>query len=68
MEDALWHAEGSGRVYLPNVAVNPAQVGFPAYMSEAQLDEVHAAGWSIVSHTMSEKTSQFMTRPPAHRR
>jgi peptidoglycan/xylan/chitin deacetylase (PgdA/CDA1 family) len=36
-----------------NIAVNPAQVGFPAYMTEANLDELHAAGWSIVSHTMT---------------
>jgi peptidoglycan/xylan/chitin deacetylase (PgdA/CDA1 family) len=36
-----------------NVAVNPAQVGFPAYMTKAHLDEIHAAGWSIVSHGMT---------------
>lgn len=36
-----------------NVSVNPAQVGFPAYMTKAHLDEVHAAGWSIVSHGMT---------------
>ncbi|MEQ1856984.1 MAG: Ig-like domain-containing protein [Longimicrobiales bacterium] len=39
-----------------NIAVNPAQVGFPAYMTKAHLDEVHAAGWSIVSHTMTHDT------------
>jgi uncharacterized protein YjdB len=36
-----------------NIAVNPAQVGFPAYMDKAMLDELHAAGFSIVSHTMT---------------
>jgi uncharacterized protein YjdB len=36
-----------------NVAVNPAQVGYPAYMTKAQLDELSAAGWSIVSHSMT---------------
>jgi len=36
-----------------NIAVNPAQVGFPSYMTKAQLDELHGAGWSIVSHTMT---------------
>jgi hypothetical protein len=36
-----------------NIAVNPAQVGYPAYMTKAQLDELHAAGFSIVSHTMT---------------
>jgi peptidoglycan/xylan/chitin deacetylase (PgdA/CDA1 family) len=36
-----------------NSAVNPAQVGLPAYMSKSQLDELHAAGWSVVSHTMT---------------
>lgn len=36
-----------------NVAVNPAQVGYPAYMTKADLDEVNASGWSIVSHSMT---------------
>lgn len=36
-----------------NVAVNPAQVEFPGYASPANLDEMHAAGWSVVSHTMT---------------
>jgi len=41
-----------------NIAVNPAQVSydpgdFPAYMTKGHLDEVHAGGFSIVSHTMS---------------
>jgi peptidoglycan/xylan/chitin deacetylase (PgdA/CDA1 family) len=36
-----------------NVAVNPAQVGFAAYMTKAHLDELHAAGWSMVSHGMT---------------
>ena len=36
-----------------NVAVNPGQIGAPAYMAKAQLDELHASGWSIVSHGMT---------------
>ena len=44
-----------------NIAVNPAQVGFPAYMTKAQLDEVHAAGFSIVSHTMTHDTLTTLT-------
>jgi uncharacterized protein YjdB len=36
-----------------NSAVNPAQVGLPVYMAQSHLDELHAAGWSIVSHTMT---------------
>lgn len=36
-----------------NIAVNPAQVIYDAYISEARLDVIHAAGWSIVSHSMT---------------
>jgi peptidoglycan/xylan/chitin deacetylase (PgdA/CDA1 family) len=36
-----------------NIGVNAAQVGFPAYMTKANLDELHAAGWSMVSHSMT---------------
>jgi len=36
-----------------NVGVNPAQVGFPAYMTKPMLDTLHAAGWSMVSHSMT---------------
>jgi hypothetical protein len=39
-----------------NIGVNPAQVGFPAYMTKAHLDELHAAGWGMVSHTMTHDT------------
>ena len=39
-----------------NIGVNPAQVGFPAYMTKANLDGLHAAGWSIVSHSMTHDT------------
>ncbi len=37
-----------------NIAVNPTPVdqGWVGYMTEPMLDEVHAAGWSIVSHTL----------------
>ena len=44
-----------------NVGVNPAQVGFGAYMTQAHLDEVHAAGWSVVSHTMTHDTLTTLT-------
>lgn len=43
-----------------NIGVNPGRVGdpgdFPAYMTKANLDELHAAGWSMVSHTMTHDT------------
>ncbi|HSH76047.1 MAG TPA: polysaccharide deacetylase family protein, partial [Longimicrobiales bacterium] len=39
-----------------NVAVNPGQVGYPSYMTVAHLDELHAAGWSMVSHTMTHSS------------
>jgi peptidoglycan/xylan/chitin deacetylase (PgdA/CDA1 family) len=44
-----------------NIAVNPAQVGFPAYMTKAELDEVHAAGFSIVSHSMTHDSLTTLT-------
>ncbi len=44
-----------------NSAVNPAQVGLPVYMSESQLDELHTAGWSIVSHTMTHDSLTTQT-------
>ncbi len=44
-----------------NVAVNPAQVGFSAYMTKANLDELHAAGWSMVSHTMTHDSLVSLT-------
>jgi uncharacterized protein YjdB len=38
-----------------NVGVNPSAVdgAWPAYMSASMLDELHAAGWSMVSHTLA---------------
>lgn len=36
-----------------NVGVYTEAVGWPAYMTEDHLDELHAAGWSMVSHTVS---------------
>lgn len=36
-----------------NVGVYTEAVVWPVYMSETQLDELHAAGWSMVSHTVS---------------
>lgn len=42
------------------VYVDAAQ-GFPAYMSEAQLDELHAAGWSMASHTLSHSDLTTLT-------
>ena len=39
-----------------NVGVYTEAVGWPAYMTEAHLDELHDAGWSMVSHTVSHDT------------
>jgi peptidoglycan/xylan/chitin deacetylase (PgdA/CDA1 family) len=36
-----------------NVGVNPGAVTWPAFLDESQLQELHEAGWSMVSHTMS---------------
>lgn len=36
-----------------NVAVYTDAVGFPAYMTEAHLDELHDAGWAMVAHTVT---------------
>ncbi len=48
-----------------NVGVNPARVGdpgdFPDYMTKANLDELHAAGWSMVSHSMTHDTLTTLT-------
>ncbi len=48
-----------------NIGVNPARVGgpgdFPAYMTKANLDELHAAGWSMVSHSMTHDTLTTLT-------
>ena len=44
-----------------NVAVNPAQVGFPAYIAKDSLDVMDAAGWSMVSHAMTHDTLTTLT-------
>jgi hypothetical protein len=48
-----------------NIGVNPAQVGdpgdFPAYATKANLDELHAAGWSMVSHSMTHDSLSTLT-------
>jgi hypothetical protein len=48
-----------------NIGVNPARVGgpgeFPAYMTKANLDELDAAGWSMVSHGMTHDTLTTLT-------
>jgi len=48
-----------------NIGVNPAQVGgpgdFPAYMTKANLDELHAAGWSMASHSMTHDSLTTLT-------
>jgi peptidoglycan/xylan/chitin deacetylase (PgdA/CDA1 family) len=44
-----------------NVAVNPAQVGFPDYLTKAHLDGLHAAGWSVVSHSMTHDSLSTAT-------
>ncbi|MEM7417009.1 MAG: Ig-like domain-containing protein [Gemmatimonadota bacterium] len=42
------------------VYVDAAQ-GFPAYMNETQLNELHAAGWSMASHTLSHSDLTTLT-------
>jgi peptidoglycan/xylan/chitin deacetylase (PgdA/CDA1 family) len=48
-----------------NIGVNPARVGgpgdFPAYMTKANLDELDAAGWSMVSHGMTHDSLTTQT-------
>lgn len=44
-----------------NVAVYTEAVGFPAYMSEAHLDELHDAGWAMVSHTVNHDTLSVLS-------
>lgn len=44
-----------------NIGLNPAQVGFPAYIAQDSLDVLHAAGWSMVSHTMTHDTLTTLT-------
>jgi hypothetical protein len=44
-----------------NIGVNPAQVGFGAYIDEDSLDVLHAAGWSMVSHAMTHDTLTTLT-------
>jgi peptidoglycan/xylan/chitin deacetylase (PgdA/CDA1 family) len=48
-----------------NIGVNPARVGdageFPGYMTKANLDELHSAGWSMVSHTMTHDSLTTLT-------
>jgi peptidoglycan/xylan/chitin deacetylase (PgdA/CDA1 family) len=36
-----------------NVAVNPGTLTYSAYMELSHLQELHEAGWSMVSHTMN---------------
>jgi peptidoglycan/xylan/chitin deacetylase (PgdA/CDA1 family) len=36
-----------------NVAVNPGTLTYSAYMGLSHLQELHEAGWSMVSHTMN---------------
>jgi peptidoglycan/xylan/chitin deacetylase (PgdA/CDA1 family) len=49
--------------FAANIAVNPGPVdgGFPAYMTEAMLDELHADGWSMVSHTLNHDSLTTLT-------
>lgn len=44
-----------------NLAVNPAQVTFPAYVNPTQIDEMYAGGWSIVSHSMTHDSLPSLT-------
>lgn len=44
-----------------NIGVYTEVVGAPAYMTEAHLDELHAAGWSMPSHTVSHDSLPTLT-------
>lgn len=42
--------------FVANVGVYVDATSFPLYMNEGHLDELHAEGWSLVSHTMSHSS------------
>jgi peptidoglycan/xylan/chitin deacetylase (PgdA/CDA1 family) len=44
-----------------NVGVYTEAVGWPDYMTEAQLAELHEAGWSMPSHSVSHDTLTLLT-------
>jgi peptidoglycan/xylan/chitin deacetylase (PgdA/CDA1 family) len=46
-----------------NVAVNsgPVDSSFPSYMTEVMLNELHSAGWSMVSHTVNHDSLSTLT-------
>lgn len=44
-----------------NVGVYTEVVGAPAYMTEAHLDELHDAGWSMPSHTVTHDSLPTLT-------
>lgn len=44
-----------------NVAVYTEAVGWPAYMTEAHLDELHEAGWAMVAHTVTHDSLPTLT-------
>jgi len=47
--------------FVANVAVNPGTVSFPANMGLAHLQELHEAGWSMVSHGMNHLNLTTLT-------
>lgn len=44
-----------------NIGVYTEVVGAPAYMTEAHLDELHAAGWSMPSHSVTHDSLPTLT-------
>lgn len=44
-----------------NVGVYTEAVGWPGYLTEDHLDELHEAGWSMVSHTVSHDSLSTLT-------
>lgn len=44
-----------------NVAVVPGTVGWPAYLAVADMRQLHDAGWSFVSHTMTHDSLPSLT-------
>ena len=46
-----------------NVGVYTEAVGWPGYLTEAHLAELHEAGWSMVSHTVSHDSLTTLSAP-----
>jgi peptidoglycan/xylan/chitin deacetylase (PgdA/CDA1 family) len=46
-----------------NIGVYTEAVGWPGYMSEGQLQQVHDEGWTLVSHTVSHDSLTTLSDP-----